>query len=497
MSRPRLRTVDGPTDLPPPHSVEAEQATLGALMIDPEAWAKVAGVLDVTDFYRVEHRQIFDAIAALARSGKPHDVVLVTEELTRAGQLEDCGGLGYLGRLARETPTAAHVGSYAEIVHERAVLRDVQKITASVQRAIADGGRGSEIIASAVAELARIRSAPGEPIPERILSGISLAQMEAHLNEPSLVEGVLSPQTLIAIIGATGSGKTFCAGHLAMCLATGRPWFGREARPGLVVYAALEGPRSAERRFVAARERQEIGSGAPLILTPGPINLRNPADVTALIALVRSAQSDHGSECVAVFVDTVSRALAGGDENGSEDMPALIAGADAVRLQTGAAVVLVHHTGKDESRGARGHSSFKAALDTEIEITVQGDTHVATVTKQRDYVSGERFAFRLPVVELGADPQGKPVTTCVVESVEAPAIAGSKAGGKNQVALRAALHEWHRTHPDGLISTVELRALGKTQRIPRQRFAEVLDSLTRAGYLTPAVGGLRFHSETS
>ena len=135
-----------------------------------------------------------------------------------------------------------------------------------------------------------------------------------------------------------------------------------------------------------------------------------PADVIALIEFIREAERRHGAKCVGVFVDTLNCAIAGGNENDSEAMGALIVGADSVRLQTGAAVFLVHHMGKDDTRGARGHSSLKAALDTEIEIAVRGDVHVATVTKQRDLPTGERFAFRLESVELGRNANGKAVT---------------------------------------------------------------------------------------
>ncbi len=107
----------------PPHSVEAEQAVLGGLLIEPTAWDHVADVVRSEDFYRPDHRLIFDGIGALAASGKPCDVVTVSEYLERIGRLQDAGGLAYLGTLARDTPTAANVRTYAEIVRERALLR--------------------------------------------------------------------------------------------------------------------------------------------------------------------------------------------------------------------------------------------------------------------------------------------------------------------------------------------------------------------------------------
>ena len=107
----------------PPHSIEAEQAVLGGLLLDTNAWDQVGDSVSADDFYRPDHRLIFDAICALAGESKPCDVVTVSEYLERRARLDDAGGLAYLGTLARDTPTAANVRAYAQIVKERALLR--------------------------------------------------------------------------------------------------------------------------------------------------------------------------------------------------------------------------------------------------------------------------------------------------------------------------------------------------------------------------------------
>ena len=122
---PRGGNVESVEGLVPPHSVEAEQAVLGGLLIDPVAWDQVADVAGAEDFYRNDHRLIFAALAELTASGKPMDVVTVSEQLQRRGQLDEAGGLAYLGTLARDTPTAANVRAYAQIVRERALMRQL------------------------------------------------------------------------------------------------------------------------------------------------------------------------------------------------------------------------------------------------------------------------------------------------------------------------------------------------------------------------------------
>lgn len=332
----------------------------------------------------------------------------------------------------------------------------------------------------------------------RTLKGVDFADMQPHLADGYVVKGLAGKSGSVGIIGPTASGKTFLAADLAVHIAAKQPWRGHAVRGGLVIYAALEGPVSAENRFVACRIGGGFARSIPLRLTPGPVNLRDPADVDVLIKFIRQAESDYGEKCVAVFIDTLSRAMAGGDENGPEDMGALIRGADVVRLATGATFFLVHHLGKDEGRGARGHSSFRAALDTEIEVSLQGDMRVATVTKQRDLPAGTRFGFRLEPVELGRDDDGEPVTSCVVREVDELPSVRRQPSGKNQTALHAALQEWNRAHPDtDIISSIEMRAMAKAQGLPRKRLQEAVDGLEKFGWVQPCVGGFRILPEVT
>ncbi|PVV12394.1 MAG: replicative DNA helicase [gamma proteobacterium symbiont of Ctena orbiculata] len=109
----------------PPHSIQAEQSVLGGLMLDNASWDKIADQVVESDFYRKEHRLIFNAIAAQAEESQPFDVVTLAEHLERKEALEDGGGLPYLVRLVEETPSAANIKSYASIVREYSVMRQL------------------------------------------------------------------------------------------------------------------------------------------------------------------------------------------------------------------------------------------------------------------------------------------------------------------------------------------------------------------------------------
>jgi replicative DNA helicase len=112
----------------PPHSIEAEQSVLGGLLLDNRAWDKVADVVDEHDFYRHDHRLIFRSIAVLAEADKPLDIITLSEWLKSRDELENAGGLAYLSTLAKDTPSAANIRAYGEIVREKSILRQLISI---------------------------------------------------------------------------------------------------------------------------------------------------------------------------------------------------------------------------------------------------------------------------------------------------------------------------------------------------------------------------------
>ena len=128
----------------PPHSVEAEQSVLGGLMLDNSGWDRVADVVDSADFYRRDHQLIFAAIGTLSEKSVPSDAVTASEHLEKCSQLDDAGGLAYIGGLAKDTPSAANIRAYAEIVRERAMLRELIRVGGEIAgSAHANDGRGA------------------------------------------------------------------------------------------------------------------------------------------------------------------------------------------------------------------------------------------------------------------------------------------------------------------------------------------------------------------
>jgi len=254
------------------------------------------------------------------------------------------------------------------------------------------------------------------------------SQARPILTANYLIKGWLGCGQMSVMYGPSNVGKSFAALDMAWHVASGEMWHGFRVSGGPVLYLATEGGSSFHNRIYALAQKYER-TDVPLYIRPSPVDLLRPnADLAEIIALVAEIKEASGNDCVQIVVDTVSRAMAGGNENGPEDMTAFISNVDAMRAATGAHCMLVHHSGKDVAAGARGHSSLRAATDTEIEMELSREDGLrfARATKQRDMETGAEFAFKLDVITLGVDQDGDDVTTCVIEPVQGDEIKDAK-----------------------------------------------------------------------
>lgn len=261
-------------------------------------------------------------------------------------------------------------------------------------------------------------SVPAEPADDT-LAHVWADDIALNVEEPGLVDGLLDAEGLGVVYGSSGSGKTFATLDLACHIAAGLPWRGMPVQQGVVVYVAAEAPESVQRRLWAWKNhhRDKVDS-LPVAVVTASVDLLN-GSTEEVIALVGKIREERGPVRL-VVVDTLARSMTG-DENSGLDMGRYVASCAAIREAAAGHLLIVHHCGKDEARGARGHSSLRAAVDGEWEIVRTEAGRALTVRKSRDgEAEGRTFGFALERVELGTNRLGRMVTTAVAVTCDPP-----------------------------------------------------------------------------
>ena len=279
------------------------------------------------------------------------------------------------------------------------------------------------------------------------------------------VAGLLPRASTIVLAGDANSGKTFLALDIAVSIALGREVAGRRVRQGSVLYVAAEGRSGLPRRLRALAQKYPDLPAAPLRLLRQAINLREAA--ADLLIRVRDIEQDVGDLGLLVL-DTLSQTLF--DDENSPAMTAYIRTAGWLASEIGCPVLVLHHLGKDASRGMRGHSSLRGNIDVAIRLAVDPDGNRIASTdptaggKSRDD-EPVTVGFRLRPMAVGRSPDGAEVTSCTVEYQSADLIKPRKpvAGAAQRLLIQLAADlaraaSRHREDGTPLISRADLDA---------------------------------------
>lgn len=256
-----------------------------------------------------------------------------------------------------------------------------------------------------------------QPDPEPVVNPLRFAIQNAlsfAAGKPVryIIKGVLPEADLAVFYGETASGKSFFTLDMVCAVARGVPWRGRRVTQGRVLYIIAEGSGGFKNRINAYVSRHGLTELDLDVISAAP-NFLEKKDIADLMAAIKSLPPYS-----LIVVDTWAQVTPGSNENSGEDMGKALAHCRKLRQASGAMVVLVHHSGKDATRGARGWSGLRAAADCEISVERDGDVRTATITKLKDGDDGSRFGFSLSTVPVGHDEDGDPVTSCVVEEAE-------------------------------------------------------------------------------
>ena len=336
----------------------------------------------------------------------------------------------------------------------------------------------------------------------REFRGIPYAECEPVETHNGPVAGVLDAVGVSVMYGASGSGKTWSALDMSLRVASGLEWNGHATNPGAVVYVATEAGESLQNRVCGWRDAHpEVSPEIPFWLIPEPLDLSLEPDWMGIIRFVqerkleqRSATGSH-APIQMIVIDTLARSMGMLDENQASDMGRVIATAESMATYLGCNVLLVHHTGKDEAKGARGSSALRAAIDSELSVSASdGGFHSITATKQRNFETGGRWGFRLEPITL-TTASGASVETCVVDPIDLEAAEAAKdtrppASPSESVILEAfeLLKDDTEPLPEGI---GPMRGWRGVTRLKLAEAIHRLDPDLEANKLRPLIGRLR------
>lgn len=242
---------------------------------------------------------------------------------------------------------------------------------------------------------------------------IPLGAQNVPSSRPYVVKGLIYEGSTVLIYGATQAGKSFLALDLILSVGFGIPWLGHQTSQGLAVYVASEGSSGIPIR-VAGWQAEHGLTGTPgaFQLIGGDFNLMDAGHTVDLIAKILTKARDEKATPKLVIIDTLSSAIPGEDENNQATMSTVMQHVRRIAEKTGAAVGLVHHVSKADSKSPRGNSVLPAGMDTSLLVKDSSGCHTMEIVKQRDGATGEKIIFDLAERSVELD-HGQSTTTCV------------------------------------------------------------------------------------
>lgn len=278
----------------------------------------------------------------------------------------------------------------------------------------------------------------------KIAERFKLHSLIAIANRPRpryIIKSILPMADLGVLFGESTAGKSFVALDMMMSIARGVEWNGFKTIQGQVAYVCAEGSGGLRNRIRAYAQKNALSDDdlaeIPLLTITDAPNFMDAKDATAVALSINRA----GGASV-IVVDTFAQTTAGANENSGEDVGKALSHCRKLSFATGAVVVLVHHAGKDLTKGARGWSGLRAAADFEIEVSREGKNRKLKISKQKDGEDGAEFGFELEVANVDLDEDDAIITSCSVKYIAVQrALPKETVGGKNKKMVLNALDE--------------------------------------------------------
>ncbi|NMP16137.1 AAA family ATPase [Thalassotalea sp. Y01] len=388
---------------------------IGAILQNNDVLADISEIADSECFTGYSQR-IYDKLSTLINNGHAVDATLLEKHINIGKNAKDTTAFLFSLQNKAFSPTLAI--QYAKVLRNDHQERKTQAL---LKNALAGDPKARQKLG--IANL----NQSNQPQIFNFISGYDGYDSKASY----LIKHVIPDHSVGMVIGASGVYKSFLAISWSCHIATGKDWNNKKVKQGGVLYVVGEGGIGVPRRFKAWSEQYNNGADIPnLFRIDQPIHMAADLESSRLIETVNEIKRQTGVEIKLIVLDTLARCFAGGDENRAADMGAFISGCDHVKAITGASVLIVHHTGKDATKGARGSSTLKAACDFEYEVKRLND-HESPIKeivlknyKMKDDETNRDTAYTLNTRVLYIDDDGEQVTSLALncEGYEPPEI---------------------------------------------------------------------------
>jgi hypothetical protein len=433
----------------PPNNLDAEQAVLGAILIEG-ATALRHVTVDAADFLTEAHRAIFIAMRALDQRGEPIDSLTVAAELHRAGDLDRAGGRAALALLMDYGSILLNLPSYNAMVVEESRRRQFMALGERLRAGALNGATSTDLATWAENLLGDLRARAARSVADEVPS--ELNALLAHrwpVREEIIGRGILPRRGLLVNFGKPKLGKSLNVGQLQLERGRGRPWLGFPTDPGVSLYLNAEvGSQKLAERFTTMlrHDPEPVPDGRLFIKTRRGVMLDEPAGFALISAWIEETGADL------VTIDPLARFMSG-DENSNRDMGAVVRALDRLIERYGISVILVHHPSKmreHETREGgerlRGAGALFGAADTVIEMARDDDGFVLNFELRNGAAPEPMRVTRtedLWLVPAGPDPElvsvaaltvATPLTYSVLVGAAGDDLKMSKATAKRRIA---------------------------------------------------------------
>lgn len=406
-----------------PQSELAERALIGAALSD-ERVLETCGNVKPRYFFRHSHQLVWEAMQSLRAEKQAVDYISASEWLSEHGKLEDAGGIDALIQFGTDLPPVGHAPAWAETVCKRYYARFMLDCNAKLAQVAYRGDYEEMKSAWALQylEMQEVNAALGigatdaEIGPRHQLK--SITEMRDKPRPDWLIPNFLQQRKRVLVFGDSNTGKSFLGVDLGLTFATGLAWHGKPVKQGAVVYVCAEGADDIAVRVDAWLEQHHLADAPHFWIVDDSPNLLELGDVSGIITQIKETLGDEAPAMV--IFDTLTASMPGGDQDKQLDMGIVIGAIHRVQRECDCSVLVVHHTGKDVTRGPRGSNSLRADVDLAVEVSVDEKNDMIVVRGDKARYMDKRkiqFGFRLQPVTLEQDTH---LTSCILMSLDAP-----------------------------------------------------------------------------